>query len=55
MSEPTLPRHSEPENSEHSKQRLLTLARPLSYGEDAVIDGLTDEEDDLFLTAILEA
>lgn len=40
---------------ERSRNAVLTAARPLPSEDDAVIEGLTDDEDRLFLTAIIEA
>jgi len=39
---------------ERSREDVLDAARPLSLGEDVVIEELSDQEDRLFLTAILD-
>ncbi len=40
---------------ERDKDGVLAAARPLPPDEDALIDGLTEDEDRLFLAAALEA
>lgn len=55
VSEPGVPHQPETGSLERSRQDMLTAARPLPPDEDAVIEDLTDEEDQLFLTVILEA
>jgi hypothetical protein len=40
---------------ERDKGDLLAAARPLPPDEDVLIDGLTEDEDRLFLDAVLEA
>jgi hypothetical protein len=39
---------------ERSREDVLDAARPLPLGEDVVIEELSDEEDRLFLAAILD-
>jgi len=39
---------------ERSRQDVLDAARPLPPGDDVVIEDLSDEEDRLFLAAILD-
>ena len=55
MPEPEIPQQPETGSLERSRHEVLTAAHPLPPDEDAMIDDLTDEEDQLFLTAILEA
>ena len=56
MSEPEARR---PDSREPSRQRsrndVLAAARPLPRDEDALIDDLTEDEDRLFITAVLDA
>jgi hypothetical protein len=40
---------------ERSKQELLQAARPLPSEGDVIMDDLTEDEDRLFLAAILDA
>jgi hypothetical protein len=40
---------------ERDKDDVLAAARPLPPDEDVLIDGLTEDEDHLFLAAVLEA
>jgi hypothetical protein len=40
---------------ERSKQELLQGARPLPSEDDVIMDDLTEDEDRLFLAAILDA
>ena len=40
---------------ERSKDDVLAAARPLPPDEDVLIDDLTEDEDRLFLAAVLEA
>lgn len=40
---------------ERDKDDVLAVARPLPPDEDVLIDGLTEDEDRLFLAAVLEA
>jgi hypothetical protein len=42
-------------NRERDKGDVLAAARPLPPDEDVLIDGLTEDEDHLFLAAVLEA
>jgi hypothetical protein len=41
-------------SSERDKDDILAAARPLPPDEDVLIDGLTEDEDRLFLAAVLE-
>ena len=40
---------------ERSREEVLTAARPLPSNEDALIEGLTDEEERVFIEAIFDA
>jgi hypothetical protein len=40
---------------ERAKDDVLAAARPLPPDEDALIDDLTEDEDRLFLSAVLDA
>jgi len=40
---------------ERGKDDVLAAARPLPPDEDVLIDGLTDDEDRLFIAAVLDA
>ena len=40
---------------ERSRQEVLEAARPLPLDEEALIEDLTEDEDRLFLSAILDA
>jgi hypothetical protein len=40
---------------ERDRDDVLDAAKPLPSGEDALIDDLSDDEDRLFLAAILDA
>lgn len=55
MSEPEASQAPEASSWQRSRSEVLTAARPLPPDEDALIEGLTDDEDRLFLTAISEA
>jgi hypothetical protein len=55
VSEPGAPYRPGTDSLERSRREVLSAARPLPADEDAMIDDLTDDEDRLFLTAIIEA
>ena len=56
MSEPE-PREPAPKGTslERSKEQVLAAARPLPPHEEMVIEGLTDEEERIFVEAIFNA
>ncbi|HEY4867338.1 MAG TPA: hypothetical protein VIK45_17705 [Candidatus Dormibacteraeota bacterium] len=56
MSEPEArKRVSQAVTRERDKDDVLAAARPLCPDEDALIDDLTEDEDRLFLAAVLDA
>lgn len=56
MSEPEARKlASEPVTRERDKNDVLAAARPLPPDEDALIDDLTEDEDRIFLAAVLDA
>lgn len=55
MPEPDTSTDRETGNLERSKHEVLTAARPLPDDDDSVIEDLTDDEDRLFVDAILNA
>jgi hypothetical protein len=56
MSEPEVHKlASQGVTRERGKDDVLAAARPLPPDEDVLIDGLTEDEDRLFLAAVLEA
>jgi hypothetical protein len=56
MSEPEVPRSvSKATALERDRNEVLDAARPLPPDADVLIDDLTEDEDRLFLAAILEA
>ena len=56
MSEPAAPQPaSRGASLEWSREEVLAAARPLPPDEDAVIEGLTDEEERIFIEAIFDA
>ena len=56
MSEPEVPRSASKGTSlEHDRNDVLDAARPLPPDADVLIDDLTEDEDRIFLAAILEA
>jgi hypothetical protein len=55
MSEPTDRLRPYGHSLEQSVEDILTAARPLSLGDEMIIDDLTDEEQRVFLDAINNA
>ena len=56
MSEPEAHKQIPPEmTQERDKDNVLAAARPLPPDEDALISDLTEDEDRLFLVAVLDA
>ena len=56
MSEPDSRRSvSRGSSRERSREDVLAAARPLPPDEDVLIDDLTEDEDHLFITAVLDA
>ena len=56
MSEPRAPKPAPRGASlERSREEVLAAARPLPPHEDMVIEDLTDEEERIFVAAILDA
>ena len=55
MTEPAGHRPAFGESLERSVEELLAAARPLPFGDEMVIEGLTEEEERVFLDAVLNA
>jgi hypothetical protein len=56
MSEPGAHEPAPPSPSlERSRDKVLAAARPLPSHEEMMIEGLTDEEERIFIEAILDA
>ena len=56
MSEPeTRRQNSRGPSQERSRDDVLAAARPLPPDDDALIDDLTEDEDRLFVAAVLDA
>ena len=56
MSEPEVPKSArESVTQERSRDDVLAAARPLPLDENVLMDDLTEEEDRLFLAAVLDA
>jgi hypothetical protein len=56
MSEPGVPRSASKDTTlERDRNDVLDAARPLPPDADVLMDDLTEDEDRLFLAAILEA